>query len=1289
MLESLVLGALAQFMTDRAIESALSRVRSSPEERALRAAVKRAVQRVTAELGEPAGDHLKSVLDEHLSEPPSLPEDAETSVTAALSAAVDALVARLAEPSGMSGEGSYLDVIGVDRRWLARRLSAALAEAIKQVALTRPALAQLANQLNFDEIQQGQRNSLQSGPPFMVPWFPADFIERPVLGGELVRALVDAAAQSGEAIPVVVTGAGGMGKTRLVAWACHQPEVQEQFPGGVLWAELGQRPSEEDLVSKLNDLTATLTGNRPAVDKELAAANAFATALGQRQILLVVDDAWREQDIERFLARGPRCVRLVTTRRPPVVAGHEIRVDAMSASEATALLRRGLPEATTGEELAPLLERSERWPLALAFLGGTLRSRRRHGISVPDAVDDLATGLDRHGFGGLDESADSGGRRTIEATLTLSLNELEAAALATFDRYVMLAAFGGGEPVPSRLLERLWGVSAVGMRTECGRFLDRSLVVSANADGVRLHDVVRDELRRRYPGRVKDTSQALLDTCRPADGWHTLPNDDQLWPRLAYHLVQAERATELGELLRDFRYLVARLDHGGPLAVESDLQAYQTTCAQDAYAGGLATILRQEVHLLDKEPIAALTTDVIGDVSLFEKHPTVADLMLTLYSRLAGNPDVLNQIRHAAEALPRHALLPVHPLADRGDPRLLRVLTGHRHYFAPWIAWMPDGRLASVSGGDHTMRVWDTKTGEQESVIPVPMDYVLAASLSPDGRYLAVVGRDKSAGPEEHGIRVVEVATGTIAAERSGLPGLSSGVCWGANSATLAVAHPGGVELWQPFSGAAPRVLDVGRDGGGGARVAVWHPQAGLACVTFDGWLVTWPDPAVGHAGDVWDLGLDLSPYGRCELAWRPDGRQLSIAIGSEFLVVEPARRGVVQRTATYCAYEHAWRPDGTALAVGDLDSEGGRITIWRQPREQVPNPGVTPYMPDGAPIFESAAHMIWHPTDEVLVVTTAGRPIQLWRPMAAPGPVTKPRKFESVSWQPGGERLALVGDKRGLLEIVDCAEPGKALWTASAGREYWGDPVAWSPDGRFLADDNYDSIRIRSAATGEVLRELPIDDADRLLPYVSSRPTVVGWPTPRSLVMASGANVTLVDAEDGREQARIRIRGAGGHTTNVLALSGDGSKLAVLRNFRDLIIIEMPGGTPRKVDESRSWLHYGNLGTFLPGATRLLTTSGGRLSLWDISTRKIVAQATWEMPYGVAADPTGTYVAAVAWHSHQVALFDALTLERVCQLTVDGPLQRCAFDSTGERLAAVGLAGAYIFRVKRGMWPL
>ncbi|MGW7293039.1 NB-ARC domain-containing protein [Streptomyces xiamenensis] len=223
--------------------------------------------------------------------------------------------------------------------------------------------------------------------PRMAPAAPTRFVVREELGRAITEALRPGAR-------VVLAGGGGYGKTAMAGWAARG------FEGAVLWAELGQQPGTERIVASLADLTAALTGTggRTQTYADVhAASGAFgsAVAAARGRTLLVVDDAWQTDDVRPFLVAADRLTVLVTTRRPGLVDGTEIRVDAMNDHEAVALLGGGDPAP-----LLPLLDRIGRWPLALAMLRGLVTL---DGMTVTEAVAALIGELDAAGPAALDE----------------------------------------------------------------------------------------------------------------------------------------------------------------------------------------------------------------------------------------------------------------------------------------------------------------------------------------------------------------------------------------------------------------------------------------------------------------------------------------------------------------------------------------------------------------------------------------------------------------------------------------------------------------------------------------------------------------------------------------------------------------------------------------------------------------------------------------------------------------------------------------------------------------------
>ena len=211
----------------------------------------------------------------------------------------------------------------------------------------------------------------------MAPEPPPDFVPRPKEFDAVKRQLLDAKGDSVAAITAALRGAGGYGKTTLAKALAHDRDIQDAYFDEILWAELGEKPDR--LLSTLSDLITLLTGEPPELETINAAAAKLGEALGDRRILLVIDDAWREQDLKPFLQGGPHCggslrrgstASCRTALRQPV--------DAMQAGEALTLLSVGLPADQVAREratLAKLAARLGEWAQLLKIVNGFLRVR--------------------------------------------------------------------------------------------------------------------------------------------------------------------------------------------------------------------------------------------------------------------------------------------------------------------------------------------------------------------------------------------------------------------------------------------------------------------------------------------------------------------------------------------------------------------------------------------------------------------------------------------------------------------------------------------------------------------------------------------------------------------------------------------------------------------------------------------------------------------------------------------------------------------------------------------------
>jgi NB-ARC domain len=136
--------------------------------------------------------------------------------------------------------------------------------------------------------------SRQKRTPMMAPEPPAGFVKRPVEFGAHKHKLLDAKGDA-VAISAALKGAGGYGKTRALA---HDEDIRDAYFDGVLWVELGEEPT--NLLDIVLDLITRLTGASPEIRTVNAAGSALGESLGERRILLIIDDAWRERDLTPF-----------------------------------------------------------------------------------------------------------------------------------------------------------------------------------------------------------------------------------------------------------------------------------------------------------------------------------------------------------------------------------------------------------------------------------------------------------------------------------------------------------------------------------------------------------------------------------------------------------------------------------------------------------------------------------------------------------------------------------------------------------------------------------------------------------------------------------------------------------------------------------------------------------------------------------------------------------------------------------------------------------------------------
>ncbi|HET9978550.1 MAG TPA: trypsin-like peptidase domain-containing protein [Burkholderiaceae bacterium] len=193
---------------------------------------------------------------------------------------------------------------------------------------------------------------------------------------------------------VVLCFKPGVGKSAVATALAHQ--LRPDFGGGVLWASLNVAPNVlsqlrkwagEDLKLKADEIEQLdrLAGSEAEQIERWA--RALARHVGDRRMLIVIDDAWELEPAKALLLDAPNCAYLVTTREPAKVAAmlgprFDVRVvDELEMQDGVALLRELAEQAVDWypEEAKNVFTAVGGLPQGLLLLGNLLRAAQRTG----------------------------------------------------------------------------------------------------------------------------------------------------------------------------------------------------------------------------------------------------------------------------------------------------------------------------------------------------------------------------------------------------------------------------------------------------------------------------------------------------------------------------------------------------------------------------------------------------------------------------------------------------------------------------------------------------------------------------------------------------------------------------------------------------------------------------------------------------------------------------------------------------------------------------------------------
>jgi len=328
--------------------------------------------------------------------------------------------------------------------------------------------------------------------PRMLPADIADFTGRAQQVEQIHQHLLSAREpQQRLAVPIVaVNGKGGAGKTCIAVHAAHG--FSRYFPDGQLFADL-HGGSEPATPMKVLDRFLRALGLAGAHVPETLEerAEAYRGLLGNRKILVLLDNAATEAQVAPLLPGDPAQAVIVTSRgRLAGLAGAvHVDVDVFDPDKSVELLTRiAGSERVTAQAgaAAAIAELCGHLPLALRIAGARLSARQHWSVQqLVDRLSDETRRLDELRYGDM----------AIRASISLSYDGISGQGRKLLRRLAILEVPTFSDWVPAALLDEPHP-QAVDLLDE---LVSARLIETTNVAGgqYRFHDLVRLFARER------------------------------------------------------------------------------------------------------------------------------------------------------------------------------------------------------------------------------------------------------------------------------------------------------------------------------------------------------------------------------------------------------------------------------------------------------------------------------------------------------------------------------------------------------------------------------------------------------------------------------------------------------------------------------------------------------------------------------------------------------------------------------------------------------------------------